>query len=52
VADSEQDTIFHSPHDTQPLVVSPPTFTAPAPGSVIGTVPVPVTLRVTCTAAG
>ena len=25
------DTIFHSPHDTQPLVVRPPTFTAPTP---------------------
>jgi hypothetical protein len=31
VADSAQDTIFHSPHDTQPLVVPPPAFTAPIP---------------------
>ena len=50
--DPDHDTIFHSPHDTQPLVVRPPTLTAPATDSVIHTVPVPVTLRVTCAAAG
>jgi hypothetical protein len=47
VADSGQDTIFHSPRDTQPLVVPPPTFTAPTPGPVIDIGHVPVTLRVT-----
>jgi len=47
-----QDTIFHSPRDTRPLVVWPSTLTAPASGSVIYTVPGPVTLRVTCVAAG
>jgi hypothetical protein len=47
-----QDTIFHSPRDTRPLVVRPPTLTAPAADSVIHIVPGSVTLRVTCVAAG
>ena len=47
-----QDTIFHSPRDTRPLVVWPSTLTAPARGSVIHTEPGPVTVRVTCVAAG
>jgi hypothetical protein len=52
VADPDQDTIFHSARDTRPLVVWSPTLAAPASGSVIHIVPVPVTLRVTCVAAG
>jgi hypothetical protein len=47
-----EDTIFHSRRDTRPLVVRLPTLDAPVSGPVIHTVPVPVTLRVTCVAAG
>jgi hypothetical protein len=47
-----EDTIFHSRRDTRPLVVRLPTLDAPVSDSVIHTVPVPVTLRVTGVAAG
>ena len=42
----------HSLRDTRPLVVSPPTLAAPPPDPVIHDVLVPVTLRMTCVAAG